>query len=77
MHNGRNMNKIKTLGKGLLKENGLKLQRQDGTKFSSNGSIDEGLYTKLKEGKPASGSEARAGHMQMQLQLEQQNNSSK
>ena len=72
MHNSRNKSKVKTLGECLLKVKGVKLQRQNDTRLGDNENKDEGLYNELKAWKPASGSKARAGHMQMQLHLEQQ-----
>ena len=72
MHNARNMSRIKTLREHLLKLKGVKLQRKNDTRLSDDENKDEGLYNELKAWKPASGSKARAGHMQMQLQLEQQ-----
>ena len=36
MHNARNMSKVKTLGECLLKEKGVKLQRQDDTSLSDD-----------------------------------------
>ena len=77
MHNARNMRKVKTLGKRLLKVKGVKLQRQNDTRLSDDENKDEGLYNELKAWKPTSGSKAQAGHMQMQLQLEQQDKASK
>ena len=56
MHNGRNMSKIKTLGERILKVKGVKLQRQNDTRLSSDENKDEGLYNELKAWKPASSS---------------------
>ena len=56
MHNARNMSKIKTLGKHLLKVKGVKLQRQNDTRLSYDESKDEGLYNELTVWKLASGS---------------------
>ena len=50
------MSKIRTLGELLLKEKGVKLQRQDDTKLSDDERKDEGLYNELKAWKLASGS---------------------
>ena len=55
-HNARNMSKIKTLVERLLKEKGVELQRQNGTRLSDDESRDEGLYNELKTWKPSSGS---------------------
>ena len=56
MHNARNMSRIKTLRECLLKVKGVKLPRKNDTRLSDYGNKDEGLYNKLKEWKPASGS---------------------
>ena len=56
MHNARNMSKIKTLGEGLLKVKGVKLQMQNDTRLSDDENKDEGLYNELKVWKLASGS---------------------
>ena len=56
MHNARNMSKVKTLEKCLLKVKGVKLQSQNDTRLSDDENKDEGLYNKLKAWKPASGS---------------------
>ena len=77
MHNARKASKIRTLEESLLKEKGVKLQRQNDTRLSNDENKDEGLYNKLKAWNLASGSKARAGHMQMQLQLEKQDKASK
>ena len=77
MHNARNMSRIKTLGERLLKVKGVKLQRQNDTRLSDDENKDEGLYNELKAWKPTSGSKARAGYIQMQLQLEAQGEASK
>ena len=71
------MRKIRTLGEGLLGVKGVKLQRQNDTRLGSDENKDEGLYNELKAWKPASGSKAQAGYMQMQLQLEAQGEASK
>ena len=55
-HNARNMSRIKTLRESILKEKGVKLQRQNGTRLSDDESRDEGLYKKLKVWKPTSSS---------------------
>ena len=54
-HNARNMINIKGLGECLLKVKGVKLQRQNDTRLSSDENKDEGLYNKLKVWKPALG----------------------
>ena len=77
MHNARKARKIRTLREHLLKVKGVKLQRKNDTRLSDDENKDEGLYNKLKAWKPASGSKARAGNMQMQLRLEQQGKASK
>ena len=77
MHNARKASKIRTLGEHLLKVKGVKLQRQNDTRLSDDEKKDEGLYNELKAWKPASGSKVRAGHMQMQLQLETQGEANK
>ena len=77
MHNARNMSKVQTLGERLLKEKGVKLQRQNDTRVSDDEKKDEGLYNDLKAWKLASSSKAGAGYMQMQLQIEQQGEASK
>ena len=77
MHNARDMSRIKTLGESLLKVKGVNLQRQKYTRLSDDESKDEGLNNELKAWKLASGSKARAGHMQMQLHLEQQGEANK
>ena len=56
MHNARNMSKIKTLGEGLLKVKGVKLQRKNDTRLSDDENKDEGLYNELKAWNPISGS---------------------
>ena len=56
MHNERKASKIRTLKECLLKEHGVKLQRQNGTRLSNDENRDEGLYNELKAWKPASGS---------------------
>ena len=57
MHNARKASKIKTLGERLLKVKGVKLQRQNDTRLSSDDeNKDEGLYNELKAWKPVSGS---------------------
>ena len=48
MHNARNMSKINTLGEGLLKVKGVKLQRKNDTRLSNDENKDEGLYNELK-----------------------------
>ena len=77
MHNARKVSKIRTLGERLLGVKVVKLKRQNDTRLSGDENKDEGLYNELKAWKPASGSKARAGHMQMQLQLEQQGETNK
>ena len=77
MHNARKASKIRKLGERLLKVKGVNLQRQNDTRLSDDENKDEGLYNELKAWKPASGSKARAGYMQMQLQLEAQGEASK
>ena len=77
MQNARKVSKIRTLGERLLKVKGVKLQRQNDTRLSDDENKDEGLYNELKAWKPASGSKARAGYMQMQLQLEAQGEANK
>ena len=77
MHNARKVSKIRTLGERLLRVKGFRFQRQNDTRLSNNENKDEGLYNELKEWKLASGSKARAGYMQMQLQLEAQGEASK
>ena len=77
MHNARNMSKIKALRESLLNVKGVKLQRQNDTRLSDDENKDEGLYNELKAWKPALGSKARAGYMQMQLRLKQQGEASK
>ena len=54
MHNERNMSKIKTLGEGLLKVKGVKLQRENDTRLSGDENKDEGLYNELKAWKLSS-----------------------
>ena len=56
MHNARNMSRINTLEKLLLKVKGVKLQRQDGARLSNDENRDEGIYNNLKVWKPSSGS---------------------
>ena len=56
MHNVRNMRKIKTLRKSLLKVKGIKLQRKNDTRLSNDENKDEGLYNELKVWKSSSGS---------------------
>ena len=56
MHNERNMSRIKTFGERPLKEKGVKLQSQNDTGMSDDERRDEGLCSKLKVWKPASGS---------------------
>ena len=56
MHNARKASKIRTLGEHLLKVEGVKFQRKNDTRLSSDENKDEGLYNKLKAWKPASGS---------------------
>ena len=53
MHNARNMSKIKTLGKSLLKVKCVKLKRQIDTRLRDDENKDEGLYNELKAWKPA------------------------
>ena len=53
------------------------LPRSADSPLSDDENEDEGLYNELKAWKPASGSKVRAGYMQMQLQLEQQDKASK
>ena len=65
MHNARKVSKIRRLRECLLRVKGVKLQRQNDTRLSNNENKDEGLYNELKVWKPASGSKARAGYMQM------------
>ena len=77
MHNARNMSKVKTLRECLLKVKGVKLQRKNDTRLINDENKDEGLYNNLKAWKLTSGSKARAGYMQMQLQLEKQDKASK
>ena len=77
MHNARKVSKIRTLGERLLRVKGVKLQRQNDTRLSDDENKDEGLYNELKAWNSTSGSKAQAGHMQMQLQLEQQGEASK
>ena len=77
MHNARKVSKIRTLGEGLLGVKGVKLQRQNDTRLSDDENKDEGLYNELKAWKLASGPKAQAGHMKMQLRLEQQGEASK
>ena len=48
MHNARNMSKVKTLRKCLLKLKGVKLQMQDGIGLSDDDNIDEGLYNEIR-----------------------------
>ena len=55
-HNERNMSNIKTLEECILEEKGVNLKRKIGTRLSDDENRDEGLYNKLKEWKPASGS---------------------
>ena len=57
-HNERNMSKIKTLGEGLLKVKGVKLQRKNDTRLSDDENKDEGLYNELIVWKPTSVSKA-------------------
>ena len=71
MHNARNMSKINTLGEGILKVKGVKLQRKNDTRVSDDENKDEGLYNELKAWKSESGSKSQEGYMKMQLQLEQ------
>ena len=54
----RNMSKVKTLEKRLLKVKGVKLQRQDDTRLSDDENKDEGLYNELNAWKQTSGSKA-------------------
>ena len=56
MHNGRNMSKVKTLRKCLLKVKFVKLQRQNDTRINDDENKDEGLYNEIKVWKPTSGS---------------------
>ena len=70
MHNARKMSRIKKLGERLLKVKGVKLQRKNDTRLSDDDNKDKGLDNKIKAWKPASGSKARVGYIQMQLQLE-------
>ena len=56
MHNARNMSKIKTLRKHLLKVKGVKFQRQNDTRLRDDEKKDEGLYNKLKAWKLESAS---------------------
>ena len=77
MHNARNMSRINTLEEHFLKVKGVKFQRKNDTRLSGDENKDEGLYNKIKAWKPALGSKARAGYMQMQLQLGQQGEASK
>ena len=77
MHNARKVSKIRKLRECLLEVKGVKLQRQNDTRLSDDENNDEGLYNELKAWKPTSGSKAREGYMQMQLQLEQQDKASK
>ena len=42
MHNARNMSRIKALRECLLKEKGVKLQRQDDTRLSDDENKNEG-----------------------------------
>ena len=53
MDNARKSGKIKTLGEHLLWVKGVKLQRQNDTRLSSDENKDEGLYNELKVWKPA------------------------
>ena len=69
MHNARKVSKIRTLGEGLLRVKGVKLQRQNDTRLSGNDNKDEVLYNELKAWKPASGSKARAGYMKCSYNL--------
>ena len=55
-HSASNISKIKTLEERLLKEKGVKLQRQNDTRMSDDENNDEGLYNELKARKPALGS---------------------
>ena len=48
MHNARKVRKIRTLAERLLKVKGVKLQRKNDTRLSSDENKDEGLYNKLK-----------------------------
>ena len=48
MHNAGKVSKIRTLGEFLLKEKGVKLQRQNDTRLSGDENKDEGLYNELK-----------------------------
>ena len=52
----RNMSRIKTLEKFMLKVKGFKLQRQNHTRLRDDENRDEGLYNELKEWKPSLGS---------------------
>ena len=56
MHNTRSMSRIKTLGECLLKEKGVKFQRQNDTRIIDDENKDECLYNELKAWKLASGS---------------------
>ena len=56
---------------------GINLQRKNDTRLSGDENKNEGLYNELKAWKPASGSKARAGYMQMKLRVEQQGEASK
>ena len=53
------------------------MQKQNDTRLNGDENKDEGLYNEVKARKPALGSKAQAGHMQMQLQLETQGEASK
>ena len=77
MHNERKASNIRTLRECLLKVKGVKLQRKNDTRLSDDENKDEGLYNELKVWNLASGSKARAGYMQMQLQLKKQGKASK
>ena len=59
MHNARKVSKIRTLRECLLKVKGVKLQRKNDTRLSSDENKDEGLYNELKAWKLTSSSKAR------------------
>ena len=67
MHNARNKRKVNTLRECLLKVKGVNLERKNDTSLSDDENKDEDLYNELKAWKPASGSKAQSGHMQMNL----------
>ena len=48
MHNARKVSKIRTPEERLLKVKGVKLQRKNDTRLSSDEKKDEGLYNEIK-----------------------------